>query len=299
MATYTDEVNNLEIKSSEKSEQQSSETTEASSQKTTIQPGSDEGGEEEKSSDDTGVIPYKRFAKVNSELKAYKSLGFSPEELKEVLEAYEFMLQNFPTSQTASSSQKPEPEKEGKGLDSAKRAQLLDALEQLIPGISRFPQVIDELKKSIDQTTQNQQLLTKTAIRQMNTRASQMVESLLEELGYRQASDEDVRFFQQVEEIIANDIYTNPQKRSRYLRGDLSVVEEVFEEWKDFFSSNIKKRPIKPTSSPLPFVSRRNAPVGKTSVDDKLREKKPLTSDEMMTLHKEVWKYMQEVGAQA
>lgn len=182
-----------------------------------------EDGVPKESKGGNGPIPYDRFKEVNDQLAAYKAIG-STEEISQLIDDYAAVI---------AATQKQEPvskelAKEAK-LTPEKRAAILEQLEEVLPGISKFSELTNTTKaleqKDAAEVTAN--------IERMQREATDTVVRLLDESGF-DTTDKD--FVAVVADAVANRIYGNKTLTAElFSKKNLGVVKQVFEQIKEKF----------------------------------------------------------------
>lgn len=185
-----------------------------------------DGGSEDKKPVIKKDIPKARFDKVNKEYRKYKDLGFSPDEVREMALAYNQLLHQ----QKASKQGSEQGTRKTPNFTSEQRAQYLERLEEVIPGISKISRLLDRvdgLETDVDATKQD------TWARNMQ-RASDRVSTLLKDANY---DTKDKKFVEQVEVQVAALVQSDPKLMAMIQKGDLKAVDLAFKGFaKDFLN---------------------------------------------------------------
>lgn len=221
-------------------------------------------------------IPKQRFDEVNNALREFKEIGLSPGDIREMAAEYRALVEKSLS----------EPVKPGK-IDEARRKELRDGLLEVMPELAHIPGLLDTVTKTklTADTAEHQQLA------QMNERASDLCGTLFEASGF--SRDTHPALYTKMEHVIANDIYTNPEKAKRFYRGDLKVVRETFQEYADDILAHVVK-PAKPPTKDLSYLpGKKGLSLPASALDDRIKSGKPLTRDEMSQLHRETFSLMQ------
>lgn len=224
-------------------------------------------------------IPKHRFDEVNSALREFKELGLSPGDIREMAAEYRTMVEKSLEAPAA-------PAVESK-ISAERRKELRDGLLEVMPELAQIPGLVDAITKTkVTADTAEQQQVT-----QLNERASDLCGTLFEASGF--SKDTHASLYARLEHVIANDIYTNPDKAKRFYRGDLKVVRETYQEYADDILTHVVK-PAKPPTKDLSFLpGKKGLSLPASALDDKVKSGKPLTRDEMSQLHRETFSIMQ------
>ena len=186
---------------------------------------SDAGDESSKKSQS---VPYERFAEVNEALKAYKQFG-DPAEILDLVKDYTRLVE-----EKAASKEKPSSSKDSR-IPADKRAQILADLEEVLPGVSRIPELLEKVGK-VEESTKE---LSATQVARLQAQASELVKRLVSDEGY------DPKISRRVEELVATEVYSDRKLSRAFYSGDLSAVEKAFAAVKsDFLDTHVAK-PLK------------------------------------------------------
>lgn len=224
-------------------------------------------------------IPQHRFDEVNGKYREYADLGLSPADIREMYAHYVALVEK---EQTSAPSGKPKST-----MDDAKREELRKGLLEIAPELADIPGLLESVKRTqaTASSTEHQQ------ITQLNERAAGTVERLFESEGF--TKEDHGKLYARIEDVVAKDVYNDPDKFRRFRRGDLSVVTETFQEVKDDILAHVVK-PAKSPTKDLSFVSgKKGLTLPASPLDKKISEGKPLTRDELMQMHRETFAHMQ------
>jgi hypothetical protein len=224
-------------------------------------------------------IPKQRFDQVNNALREFKELGLSPGDIREMVGEYRALVERMDTPAAASAPQ-------GK-IDEARRKELREGLLEVMPELGKLGGLFDEVEqtKVTATTAQRQQLEA------MNTRSSDLCQSLFAEHGFDVAKQQ--KLYDRLETGIANEIYADTEKRLRFFRGDLDVVRETFKEHADDLLAHVVK-PAKQPTKDLSFMSnKRGLSLPASPLDEKIKGGKPLTREEMGQMFRDTYSHMQ------
>lgn len=222
-------------------------------------------------------IPKHRFDQVNDRLNEYKDLGLSPTDIVELVTEYRNLVEK--------GLETKKPTQESK-MDDARREELRKGLRDIAPEIDEIASLKEELKKT-KATASTQEL---QQLQQISKAASARTKELFREAGF--STETYSKLYKKLEDAVANDIYTDAEKNRRYYSGDIDVVTETFEEYRENFLSHVPKPKVE--EKDLSFLSgKKGLTLPASALDDKVKAGKPLTRDEMKALHAEVFSLMQ------
>lgn len=213
---------------------------------------SDARTSEKKSSKRSEYVPYKRFEKVNKDLQAFRELGLTPTQVRQMAREYTELIDAINAEQLKEQGSSAH-EKKGR-IPEAKRQQLAEDLEEVFPGISKIGKMLEKLGE-LDHKTE---LVNKSTLSQTLDRASDRITDLLDGKDF---DTDDKKFVKQVEVMVATAIRGNKKLDARLRSGDLEVVEEVFEEIYDEFLSDYVVKPRKQKSR-IPNLLRQSQGLG-------------------------------------
>lgn len=228
-------------------------------------------------------IPKYRFDEVNNKYKEYAELGLSPADIREMAADYRALVEKSLAREESGAK----PTKQST-MDDARKAELRAGLLEVMPELAEIEALRADVKKTkvTASITGQQQLL------QINERASSLVGELFEAEGF--SLDKQAKLCSRLEDVIANDIYTHPEKAKRFYRGDLSVVRETYKEYAEDFLTHVVK-PAKQSTKDLASLSgKKGLSLPATPLDDKINAGKPLTRDEQRQMHSDVFALMQQ-----
>jgi hypothetical protein len=217
-----------------------SEMSDADEPETNEDDGEEEAaeGSDEGKSKQSKYVPYKRFQKRHQLAKEYESLGLSPEDMRNVLRNYQELLNEINKAQLQKDEGTATPKKAR--ISAEKRQQLIEDLEELIPGISKIGVIASKLQ-ALDGDVQDTKVAGYARTLQ---RAADRIPELLADAHFDIG---DKRFVKEVERQVASIVGTDKSLMQRLQRGDLSVVDEVFESVnKNFLSkylSHMRRKP--------------------------------------------------------
>jgi len=200
--------------------------------------GEEEEGSDEGKSKQSKYVPYKRFQKRHQLAKEYESLGLSPSDMRNVLRNYQELLNEINKAQLQKDDGTATPKKAR--ISAEKRQLLIQDLEELIPGIIQ----VGVLAKKLQALDGDVQETREAGFARTLQRAVNRIPELLADAQFDIG---DKRFVKEVERQVASVVGADPSLMGRLQRGDLSVVDEVFESVnKNFLSkylSHMRRKP--------------------------------------------------------
>lgn len=233
----------------------------------------------EEPTDKKGWIPKHRFDEVNNRYQEYNALGLTPGDIQELIAEY----RNLSTKAT----EKPATPKAEPTISDEERARIRKSLLEVYPELENLPGLISDVKKTkvTADTAELQQ------INLINDRATALVASMFTESGFDPIKQK--KLFDKIETAVANDIYTNKDKRTRLYRGDTSVVQNTYREYEADILAHVVK-PAKPPTKDLAFLSgKKGLSLPASPLDEKIKAGASLTRDEQRAMHDEVFALMQ------
>jgi hypothetical protein len=240
----------------------------------------DEPAKKEEARDESKWIPKHRFDQVNTELRAYRETELSAADIREMAADYRALVEK-------ELAQQGTPPTAQSKLDDAKRAEYRAGLIDIYPELGG----LEELKEDVRRTKATATLTEQQQLVALNDKASAYVAKLFENDGF--SLDEQADLCGSVEDVVANAIYNSPDLARRFYRGDLAVVKEVYKRYADSILAHVVKPAKKPTKDLSSFSGKQGLSLPSSSLDDKLKQGKSLTREEMSQLHRETFSLMQ------
>lgn len=231
---------------------------------------------QEDQTDKKGWIPKHRFDEVNNRYQEYNALGLTPGDIQELIAEYRNLSTRTPPVLKAEPTMSDED-----------RTRIRKSLFEVIPEMEGLPTLISDMKKTkiTADTTELQQ------INLINDRATALVASLFTESGFDPIKQK--KLFDKIETAVANDIYTDKDKRTRLYRGDTSVVQNTYREYEADILSHVVKL-AKPPTKDLAFLSgKKGLSLPVSPLDEKIKAGISLTRDEQRAMHDETFALMQ------
>lgn len=160
-------------------------------------------------------VPYARFKEINDELKAFKELGFTKEEIQEALVALAAFVEREQAGPQAgpesSSNAGTQPQTTNNANGAWTQKQWEDWALQTFPWM-----------RAMKESHEAQQRTTQSTNQWRVTQGREKLKGLALKAGYKEEQ------LPQLEEILAALIRSNPDMKAAWDNGDLSVVEQSF-----------------------------------------------------------------------
>ena len=220
------------------------------------------------------LIPKHRFDQINDKLNEYKELGLSPTDIIELVTEYRHLVDKQVDAKSVPAA------------EAARDEELRKGIKKLVPEIDD----IAEIKADVQRTKATSHAQELQTINKINREASNHTKALFKDAGF--STETYSELYKTLEDAVANDIYNNPDKQSRFYAGDIDVVTETFKKYETAILSHVPKP--KKEEKDLSFLSgKKGLTLPASALDDKVRAGKPLTRDEMRAMHNEVFSLMQ------
>lgn len=175
-------------------------------------------------------IPYARFKEVNDQLKAFKDLGFSPEEVQEALVALAAFVEQSQAAERASAANGggggQQPSNDGKNGQWTQKQWEEWAL-------NTFPWM-REMRAAYEAQSNSRKATNDYRVSQGQER----LKAAAAKAGY----DVEKLNLKQLEDVVAAIIKSDPQMIAAWENGDLSVVDKAFESHQSGFVQPVAQR---------------------------------------------------------
>lgn len=199
----------------------------------------------------------KRIQKLSNELREFKALGYSPDQITEA-------MATLATLETAvKNGELTKPSSNSKGNDrqlDPKDQKALEKIYELIPELKNLEQLREQLG-ILEKETQSNQTVEMTRLK---NQAAAWVSKQAAEDGFipevdPNADDADLAMEEAdeasalVEDIVAQRLYADKKLRQRFENGDLRAVEEAYKKAQTTLNRRLVK--VQKPSRKLPFTS--------------------------------------------
>ena len=209
------------------------------------------------------AVPYKRFKEVNDGLAEFKKLGLDPSEIAQELRDYRELVVAL-KEETTKGDSAPKDSKKSK-LSAEKQAEIKEEMEMLFPGLSKLQET--EQKASIAHDAAD--ATSRAHISSLQNKASQLTTQLVTDNGYAKEAAAEI------ETLVANRVYGDAKLQRKFLSGDMSVVQEAFDEINESFLSKHLIRAPKSNKKDIPSLLSGNKGLSVDGTkDDGLTEEK-------------------------